>query len=282
MSTGQQIIKVIAIIFGIVLIVNIFGWIIFGLSTFLGIFIPEEKTTSQIENAEFSETYTNINQIEIKTEVAKLTVKQSTDDLFKVEGYNLANKFSSKANGETLKVQESGNKNLFNIHNSTPEVIVYVPKDKTIDYLEMKIGVGTNIVKDITVEKFKLDGGAGTTSISNLTSNNTTINGGAGTTDIYNSKLNNLDLETGVGKVAISAKITGKSKIECGVGKTDISLVGSKTDYSIVTKTGIGKLSLDGKNCQDGYTYGNGNNQIKISAGVGAVDISFLGTSSKI
>ncbi len=269
MSTGQQIIKILAIIFAIIIIVNIFGWIIFGISTFLGVNIINEgrqKTTN------FSKTYTtNITKLKVETAISKLTIRRGEE--LKVEGTNLPKQFSSKIIGNTLTIKEEGNENIFQ-NNPNSEIVVTLPDTISLNTLELDMGIGNNVIENINAKNLDLDCGVGNLDITNLTiTNRAKIDGGAGKTTIQNSNLNDLDLDTGIGEVNLQVHLTGNNKIDSGVGNLKIDLTKSATEYAITTKTGIGKMTIDHQNCQDNHTYGNGENQILISGGVGQVEI---------
>lgn len=275
MSSGQQIIKALAIAFAIFIIINIFGWALFGISTFLsfskiGNEYQDIKTTK-----DFSEVYSSsIQNVKIQTAISKLTIKEGTQ--FKVEGQNLPSRFSAKAKGFNLTVKEEGNKNLFG-NNIASEIIITIPKGKTLSKLEIETGVGTNVIQDITVNNLDLECGVGTMEANNLIVDmKAKIKGGAGKTVIKESKLHNLDLESGVGEMSISADITGNSKAECGVGRTQLDLLRKQEDYQIIVQTGIGRMALNGEKCSKNYTYGTGKHHLRVDGGVGNVDITTL------
>lgn len=276
MSSGQQIIKVLAIIFAIFLIVNIFGWIIFGLSTFVGInMLGDNISREKYNTIEFSQVYQeNVENIKVETAISKLTIK--IGDELKVEGTKLPSKFSSKVRGNTLTVKEEGSKGLFH-QDVTSELIITVPSELTLEKLEVDAGIGNNTIEDIVVENLELTCGVGVMKINNLTSlSKTKITGGAGRVVIEDSKLKTLDLEAGVGEMIVSADVTGNSKVECGVGRLEVNLLRPQEDYSIKTQTGLGKMDINGKRCRDDEVYGTGTEKLKVEGGIGAVEITTL------
>jgi hypothetical protein len=101
------------------------------------------------------------------------------------------------------------------------------------------------------------------------------IIGGAGEITIASGTLNNLTLEMGVGELNLSIALLGNSDLEFGVGNSKLTLIGNKEDYRVDVKKGIGSISVDGKNVSDFGSSGNGQNNIKVQGGVGAVDIVF-------
>ena len=95
--------KILAIIFAIVIIVNIFGWIIFGISTLVGVDLL--TTTTKEETIDYTETYQqNIKRLEVETTISQLTIQAG--EQWKVEGTNLPKQFSAKISGSTLKVKK--------------------------------------------------------------------------------------------------------------------------------------------------------------------------------
>lgn len=278
MSSGQQIIKVLAIIFAVFLIVNIFGWMLFGIATFIGFTemrdsIGESSNSNTVATAEFSQVYEQpLDSIKIETGISKLTIKKGTE--LKVEGRNLPKRFSSKVAGTMLIVKEEGSKKLFG-NDITSEITITIPEGKTLDSLKINLGIGNNVIEDIEAKSLDLQCGVGVTELNNITVlSKAQIDGGAGKTTIKNSSFNNFDLEAGVGEIVINADITGKSKIECGVGRLELNLLQPEKAYAIKTETGLGRLAINGKKCSDDTVYGNGNNTIKITGGVGAVEIT--------
>ncbi len=275
MSTGQQVIKVLAIIFAIFIIVNVVGGVIFGISLFAEITMIGEQRTDKITTKEFSQIYENkVDTIKVETAVSKLTIQKGTR--LKVEGSNLPSKFTSKVSGTTLTVKEEGNKKWLN-ENVTSEIIITIPEGKTLTKLEIDSGVGTNHIQDLTVETLDLDCGVGTMQINNVTVlSKTKINGGAGRTVVEDCEFEKLDLDSGVGEMVISADLTGNSKIDSGVGRLSLNLLRSEKDYTIKTQSGLGRMTLNGKKCTDNGIYGSGNEEIKIDGGVGVIEITTL------
>ena len=129
-------------------------------------------------------------------------------------------------------------------------------------------------MQDITAKKLKLKCGVGGVQINNVTTLlDTNIDGGTGRVAISNSSFNNLSLEAGVGEMEISADITGNSKVDCGVGRLALNLQRPEKEYTIKTDTGVGRIVLNNNRCTNS-TYGKGQEKLKISGGVGAVEIT--------
>lgn len=283
MSSGQKVIKILAIIFAIIIIVNIFGALIFGTSILLGISkfndteVNNHEETIKIDdnvndNMHFSETYQNVESIDIDINLSNLIIKQGEE--LKVEAFNVPNSFSSKVIGNELKIKEKGNKNLFSDYEMA-KIIVYIPQNLTFRKVNVETDVGSILIEQIKANEFDIDSGVGTITLKNVESNRTDINTGSGEANIESSKLNNLEFDAGLGKVNIEAEITGISKIDAGVGEINIKLLGNKEDYRINTETGIGSITIDNKKYSNNASFGNGINTIRVSGGMGNVKVAF-------
>lgn len=282
MSEGQKIIKYLALAFAIFLsfniIIGIISAIIFGVGIFgttLGLISENEDTgisSSKVHNV-FSEEYSDIDNLKIECDFANLIIEQGNE--LKVEAKNVNNKFYSKKVGDTLKIVEDKNFNIFN-NNVKSEIKIYIPGTQNFKDIKIDTGAGNLKIDKLISKNLKLELGAGNVEISNIiVENNTDINGGVGKVDIQSSVLNNLDLDMGVGNFNIDSEIIGNSKIDSGVGNLSLRLLGKKEDYKILSKRGIGSFKIDNVEAQDNEIYGDGENYIKISSGIGKIDLIY-------
>ncbi len=269
MNGIQKGIKIGAICLAIVIIVNIFGALLYGLSFFINIDYndsKEENTTN------YEEKYNNVQIINIDSKWSNITIKPGTE--FKVEAANVQDDFTSKITGNTLKIKE--NKSLLKgLHLKRGKVTIYVPNNYTLDTLIVKNGAGEIVIDNISAENLSVNQGAGTITIKNSNFQNTNLNGGAGKMEIFSSQLNNLDLDSGAGSISIEATLLGNSKIDCGAGRIDLVILGKKEEYLLNIEKGIGSIRIDKEEQKNNVVYGNGNNILKIDGGVGAIEVTF-------
>lgn len=263
MNGFQKVIKIFAICFGVFLIVNIFSWAIVGISFFAHIASDDIDNAEQFENDSIAYDYSEdmiegIDRIDVDIRVAELIIESGTE--FSINVSDEYNFDIHNGNGKiTIKERDFWYKNKKKINN----VKVVIPKD-LIKKIDIDTGAGNIKINDIYIDEVDIDHGAGKLDILNSKFNEIRIDGGAGKINIASSELNNLKLNAGVGKVDIEGKLTGKSKIECGIGVTNISLKGDKDDYRIITKKGIGNISVDGKNQADDQSIGDGDSLVKV------------------
>lgn len=266
MNGAQKTIKILAICLGIIIIINIFSGIFYGLS-----FITNINLNTQEKTKNFEETYQNIEEIKIDGIISNITIKSG--NVFKVTAQNVGTKFSSNIEHNTLKIEE--NQNIFPKNNWEGNIIITVPKDTLLNKLSIDTGASQVTIQDIYANILDMDNGAGILTITNSKFNKADIDGGAGKISINSSTLNNLDMDTGVGEIEIEAIITGNSEIDCGVGEVNITLLGTKEDYSITIEKGIGNIKIDNENQANDSTYGSGNNKLKLEGGVGNISLNF-------
>ena len=65
-----------------------------------------------------------------------------------------------------------------------------------------------------------------------------------------------------------------RATVDAGVGEVNINLK-NKDSYVICVEKGIGNITIDGVSVGDGSTYGNGNNRVDISGGIGSIKVNF-------
>lgn len=265
MTTFQKVIKYLAMSFAIFLAVIIIGGIIGAVSLFGGFF---DGDTVQKD----AKTYTvsdDITQLNIEIAAADFTIKKA--DFFSVES-NLKNLTVNEKN-DVLEMKE--NKRAFLTYTNA-SLILYIPEGTDFEKVEIKTGAGRFTVEELLADEMRLELGAGEVRVTSLTANEKAdIDGGAGKITIDGGTLRNLDLDMGVGQLNLTAAVLGNSDLDLGVGETNITLLGSEEDYAIKAEKGIGSISVNGKNISDLKGTTNGENDIDVSGGIGAINIEF-------
>lgn len=282
MTSLQKVIKYGAMAFGFYLAFVILSAIIFGIVTIFGVFFGINTYKSYTSKEEvtmesFEETFETANDLNIKLDVSKLTIK--TGDELKVEVKNPTDEFYCKIDGDTLKIRdERSSVNLFNFSNDDviPEIILYIPQNQEFSNIEIETGVSETYIEKLVAKEIDIEIGVGKFTIGNVKADVAKISGGAGETNIEKSVLGELKLESGVGKFVINSEVSREAKIEAGVGQLIVNLEGNKENYKVKTSTGLGSLLVDGKKAEDNQIIGDGNSYIKVEAGVGEVRVNFL------
>jgi len=261
MSNTQKVIKYLALALAVAIILTIFSSIGKALSL---ISLIGDKSVADDKTA----VYDKVTALSVELSSADLTINTARD--FDIE-YDKS-RVSVKINGDTLTIKEK-KRGIFNIKR-TAEVIVTVPQDTVFESAEIESGAGKITVNGISADELSLELGAGNVELKKLDiSQSADIDGGAGNIKIADSTVNSLDLDMGVGKLGLEAYITGNSEIDFGIGKATLTLLGEAEDYRLRMDKGIGAVSFNGEDMKNGTYYGNGQNSLDMSGGIGEITI---------
>lgn len=273
MTTAQKIIKYIANAFAIFLIVTIIFSILsagYGILIAVGVINKQENKISE-NLITISDNIDEISTLKLDIKASDLQIKNGKK--FEVKTNNSNIKYSNE-NGK-VSVKEEG---MFKWHlgkNYEGTVIIYLPEDmEQIEEVKMDIGAGTIFIENLKTKNLYFELGAGNVTVDSMTvSKKMRLNGGAGNIEINSGKIANADVDLGVGKTTIKSDFTGNSKIDTGIGELNLDLTLPKEDYKINVNKGIGEIRFNGKSIEDDTSLGNGNNYIKVSGGVGGINI---------
>lgn len=273
MTTAQKIIKYIANAFAIFLIVTIIFSILsagYGILIAVGVINKQENKISE-NLITISDNIDEISTLKLDIKASDLQIKNGKK--FEVKTNNSNIKYSNE-NGK-VSVKEEG---MFKWHlgkNYEGTVIIYLPEDmEQIEEVKMDIGAGTIFIENLKTKNLYFELGAGNVTVDSMTvSKKMRLNGGAGNIEINSGKIANADVDLGVGKTTIKSDFTGNSKIDTGIGELNLDLTLPKEDYKINVNKGIGEIRFNGKSIEDDTSLGNGTNYIKVSGGVGGINI---------
>lgn len=254
MSEGQKVIKYIAIAFAIFLTVNIIGGIITAFACIAGVTGIVSISNNTEDMVDFSESYTQVEQIQIECKLSNLNIKQGAE--FKVEATTIEDKFECENIDGILKIREKEFR-FFRNNVSDSNITVYIPENEKLTNVKIETGAGKVTIEKLSTDRLKLDLGAGSVKISDINvEKEAKINGGVGKVKIENSILNNLELDCGVGEFEMTAKLIGNTDIDCGVGRLEVNLIGNEDDYKISAKKGLGSFTINSKEIQNDTKYG--------------------------
>jgi DUF4097 and DUF4098 domain-containing protein YvlB len=270
MTNFQKVIKYAAMAFAIFLTVSIIGGILSVLGLF-GRFFGDETAVGDLKTYEIS---SEINVLEVNISAADFTIKQG--EIFSVESD--LKYLTVKDKGGVLTIKDKGNKR-FNI---TPYTIteatltLYIPANTVFEKAVVNTGAGRLTVDYLSADMMNFELGAGEVKIDTLIAKSSVnINGGAGKITISDGSLHNLDLEMGIGQLNLTSSLIGENEFELGIGETNITVIGNKDDYKISIDKGLGNVRIDGTSVSDIRNFGNGNNTIDISGGIGDINLKF-------
>lgn len=211
----------------------------------------------------------NIHSLDIEINAADFRIETGEDFLVKS---NL--KYLSVAQEDgvlTIKDESKGNSDY-----SEAMLTICVPEGTVFDSADIDIGAAKLWVEILSASSVELSVGAGEMRFEELNaSSEIEIEGGAGEITVVGGVLNDLSLKVGTGSLDMTAVLLGNSDLEFGVGSSEIRLIGSKDDYKIDVKKGLGSITVDGEAVAGRGSIGNGRNHIEIKGGIGATELFF-------
>lgn len=265
MTTLQKVIKYLAIAFAIFLTVSIIGGILSAADLFGGLY----SSDAVLEDVKTYSVAAEIRDLDIQINAADLYIKEG--EVFSVES-NLKH-LRVEEKGGLLTVQETKK---FTGTYTDAVLTVYVPAGTAFDRVSLTSGAGRLTVDDLSSGTLDFELGAGDVSITSLIATKSAdIEGGAGRITVSGGALNDLDLEMGVGQLNLVSALTGDCQLDLGVGESNITLIGSKEDYKLNLKKGLGSIFVDGKNVSDYGSSGNGLNNVEMNGGIGSINVEF-------
>lgn len=229
MTTFQKVTKYAAFTFAICLAVFIITVIA---ETAIGII----SSITGADGKETTKTYTydSIRSLDVEMGAGTLIIRAEGDS-FIVKATNLLGFSEDEANG-TLKIK-SGSTNFFS-GGSDSSLEIIVPKDFTLDKLDVELGAGECTVKNISAKNSEFDNGAG--------------------------------------ELTCSGFYSEKCKVDSGVGEVSMSFTGSTDDYSVILDKGLGGASVNGESySKDRHKNSSAPNTIDVDCGIGDIEINF-------
>lgn len=211
----------------------------------------------------------DIRSMNIKINAAELTIRQ-------------ADRFFVQTNLRYVKVTE--NAGVLHIREEMDHasgynnamLTIYLPQGMEFENLTVETAAAKLTADRLCAGKLKLALGAGDTKIGYLSASAVAdIDGGAGKLTISDGSLRNLELEMDVGKLELRSALQGNCELTLNVSGSDITLLGSREDYTLELEKGLGKITVDGKEVTDFGISGSGQNHVEIEGGVGIVKLKF-------
>lgn len=264
MRVFTKVMKYLALALAISIIAGIVSSIYYLGDGIANMFKHEEVSDNVSDNVYALEFEDGINELNVNVNFSKLVIKSG--EKFRVESNNKS-VVVNNSNG-ILKVVDG--KRLKNNN-----ITIYIPNNFIFDKVKIDTGVSSVNIDKLSGYDVDLNLGVGNLVIESLTAiDKCDIDTGAGRAVINDADINNLDLDIGAGQFIYNGIMRNKATVDAGVGEVNINLK-NKDSYVIYVEKGIGNITIDGVSVGDGSTYGNGNNRVDISGGIGSIKVNF-------
>jgi DUF4097 and DUF4098 domain-containing protein YvlB len=279
MSSGQRLIKYLAIAFAVFLAISIISGIVSVVFAIFNVIPGTSFKTGKWhrETTDYTQSFENVESIDVDNAVGSFRIL--TGETFKVEAENVSKDFKAelKSNG-TLKISDNDGAShfpFFNIGSPNSKVILYLPEGFVADKADIETGAGSLTIEGLQADKLEVSAGAGSFSGRDITAEKADIEGGVGSVNLSDVYFTDAVLESGVGSLNIDGTLHGRSEISCGVGEVELNLTGSTSEYGFIIDSGIGRIRLNGQKISGEYKSNTeASDVIEIDGGVGNVDIN--------
>lgn len=270
MEGAQRVIKGFAIAFAVMIIVSIVSVCVGAGMILSRVFLPDGQDVSGWQETVMDEglRYT---ELEIKLETTSLRIERG--EKFEV----LADEeiIELHQEGERMKIVEKDFGMFNNWNKAGGEVKVILPEGVALRRAVLDMGAGVMYAHGLVVEDLDLDMGVGRVEFDEIKVTHVVkVDGGAGLLVMKNAELRDLSLDMGVGKVEFNGDLMGNNEIDAGMGKLELRLARSEKEYKFILNKGLGGLSLNGRGLGSEELIGDGEDVVKISGGVGAIEIT--------
>lgn len=269
----------------------------------------DDSSEASNELTEMSDT--NIQNLDFNLSARSVTLRNG--DTFSVSGEDL--KKNTVENG-TWKLETKLPKPAINVfgfqltlpffNNTKNEIVITIPKDINLQDINLKLSAVDTEIATINADTLNISVSAGDLECNTIQAKNAQFSISAGDMDINNFNItestsiscnagdvnfgtedffqnnlcNNLNLDCAVGDIDICGKLTGKNTLECSMGDINAELVGSKSDYNIVSSSStLGDISYENEEDDDtttsNLTNANQAATLKLDCTMGDIDISY-------
>jgi len=197
--------------------------------------------TEQAED-EFSKT---VKRIELDTDLASITVKQTNDDKLKVslrEGYTKY--YNAKENGDTLSISYDVSGHTFK---QGPKIIVELPEHMELKELYIDNDLGEVVLQDLEeslrmIEVYADLGNVRIEECKAYKEGTLVVEAALGNIEVEDSKFGKVDLNANMGNVDFNGKVTGDITVQADMGNVEVELDGKEKDYNIRMKANMGDV----------------------------------------
>ena len=135
------------------------------------------------------------------------------------------------------------NKNI----NHKSKFVIFVSDNTMCNEIKINQNVGKFVVNDISCNCGKINNNVASFTSNNCNFNEVNFNANIGDSTYSNCNFTNCKIDSSVGKISICGDFFKENKITSSIGNIDINLKDSLSAYNIITKSNIGKVSINGE-----------------------------------
>lgn len=282
MSSGQRLIKYLAIAFAVFLAIIIISGIASAVFAIVNVVPGNGRFHSdkwRNETSNVSKNFEDVKSLDISNATGEFKIVIGED--FKIEAEHVNSNFNAQVESDgTLIISDHKRGDGFpfsffdGIDSPDSKVILYLPSDFIAEKADIESGAGNVEIEGLKANELQISAGAGNLNGRDITAEKVDIEGGLGNVTLEDINFSDTVLESGMGNLHVSGTLLDRTDISCGVGEVELNISGSPSDYGFTVDTGIGKVNLNGEKISGDYEHNtDAPNVIDIDGGIGNVDI---------
>lgn len=238
----------------------------------------------------------------IEVGACELHIEESEDEYVRlaVSGNTNNLRYYVEENGLRIVSKSNWTWRWVGINTVSDKVYLYLPKETSIDYVDIELGAGAMESIGLTVRDAKIEVGAGEMDIESLTADNgailsvgagkiriknlvcraTDLDIGAGEMDIDSAEVaKDVNIDLGMGSVNIGGVIAGDLNVDCGMGTVILDMDDAEQDHNFKIDCSMGTVKV-GSHSYSGLgseqTIDNGSSSdFDIDCSMGSVTVKF-------
>lgn len=221
---------------------------------------------------------TDVRKLDIEAGGCKLTLKESEDENFYVEGQNVG-KAQGYVKNQTLyiKAYKSGKFSLDDLN--VCSITLYVPANVIFDEIDIEAGAGKVEFMPLVANEVSVEVGAGDISFSDLQVQKLEVELGMGSVNFENSIVNDMNAEVGMGSLYMSGELLGDARLECAMGSIALQLAGQAEDFNYSMEGAMGSVNIGNEQfagiAQERTVQNGAQKNINAECAMGSIEISF-------
>lgn len=221
---------------------------------------------------------TDVRKLDIEAGGCKLSLAESADEYFYVEGENVG-KAQGYVKDQALYIKsfKSGKFSIDDLNACS--LTLYVPSGVAFDEIEIEAGAGKIEFIPIVATEVSVEVGAGDVSFSNLQAQKLELAVGMGSVNFEGMQVNDMDAEVGMGSLYMTGELLGDAKLECAMGSIALVLAGQEKDFNYSMEGAMGNISIGNEQfagiAQERSIQNGAQKNIDAECAMGSIEITF-------
>lgn len=165
---------------------------------------------------------------------------------------------------------------------------LFVETPVRAESVSLNTGAGRCEFSEIMTDSLQIKTGAGESIIRSATVNNScraSVGAGSiilGSEDHGRSEIHGLNADCGAGELEIYGKLLDTCSVDCSMGSADLTLEGTRSNYTFITKADLGDIDIDDEYDHDGDDFshqeehhGDTFGALTLQCSLGDIDVEF-------